>query len=44
MALLLESLLHNTVAAFAAVLAMLYLYFTRNLNIWKKHRIPYSKP
>jgi hypothetical protein len=44
MALLVESLLLCIVAASAAVLSMLYLYFTRNFNFWKEHGIPYAKP
>jgi hypothetical protein len=44
MVLAISSILINIVAAFLAFLAMLYLYFTRNFNFWKKRHIPYEKP
>lgn len=38
------SLLLYTVSVLAGLFVILYLYFTRNFNFWKKRGIPYAKP
>lgn len=34
----------NIVAVFWALFTLLYFYFTRNFNFWKKRNIPFAKP
>jgi len=39
-----SSLLLYTSSVLAGLFIILYLYFTRNFNFWKKRGIPYEKP
>ncbi|PNF29107.1 hypothetical protein B7P43_G12591, partial [Cryptotermes secundus] len=44
MSLSIYSLLINIVAIFVIFFTLLYLYFTRNFDFWKKRSVPYAKP
>lgn len=44
MSLSIYSLIINIVEVFVIFFTLLYLYFTRNFDFWKKRRIPYAKP
>jgi cytochrome P450 family 6 len=44
MVFLFDPLLLSVVAVFAASFSILYLYFIRNFNFWKKRGVPYEKP